>query len=38
MAVGILHITFLREEQPQKQPYPKLVTEEGIVMDVRDEH
>ena len=25
------------EEQPKKQPTPKLVTEDGILMDVREE-
>ena len=27
----------VREEQPQKQEVPKLVTEDGILMDVREE-
>ena len=27
----------VREEQPLKQPSPKLVTEEGISIDVREE-
>ena len=30
-------VTDVKEEQPEKQPPPKLVTEEGIVMDVRAE-
>ena len=30
-------MTDVKEEQPEKQPPPKLVTEEGIVMDVRAE-
>ena len=28
----------VREEQLPKQPSPKLVTEDGILMDVREEH
>ena len=27
----------VREEQPPKQSSPKLVTEDGILMDVREE-
>ena len=27
----------VREEQPPKQPSPKLVTEDGMLMDVREE-
>ena len=27
----------VREEQPSKQYFPKLVTEDGILMDVREE-
>ena len=27
----------VREEQPEKQELPKLVTEDGILMDVREE-
>ena len=36
--LDISHVTVLREEQPLKQYSPKLVTEEGIVMDAREEH
>ena len=38
LGVDISHVTVLREEQIVKQKSPKLVTEEGIVMDVREEH
>ena len=27
----------VRDEQPEKQRFPKLVTEEGMSMEVRDE-
>ena len=28
----------VKEEQNSKHPTPKLVTEDGIVMDAREEH
>ena len=37
IGAGISHVTVLREEQPLKQLLPKLVTEDGILMDVREE-
>ena len=38
IGAGLSHVTVLREEQPIKQPSPKLVTEDGILMDMREEH
>ena len=37
IGAGISHVTVLREEQPEKHLFSKLVTEEGILMDVREE-
>ena len=37
MAVGISHVIVLMDLQFQKQPSPKLVTEDGMSMEVRDE-
>ena len=37
LAVRISHVTVLREEQPEKHSSPKLVTEDGMSMDVREE-
>ena len=37
IGAGISHVTVLREEQREKQNSPKLVTEDGILMDVREE-
>ena len=30
-------LTEIREEQPEKHRYPKLVTEDGISIEVREE-
>ena len=37
IGAGISHVTVLREEQLEKQLSPKLFTEDGILMDVREE-
>ena len=37
MAVGISHVIVLMDLQQLKHAYPRLVTEEGISMDVRDD-
>ena len=37
MAVGISHVIVLMDLQQLKHAYPRLVTEEGISMEVRDE-
>ena len=37
IGAGISHVTVLREEQPPKHSSPKLVKEDGILMDVREE-
>ena len=38
MAVGISHVIVLRDLHLWKHPSPRLVTEEGMSMEVRDEH
>ena len=38
IGVAISHVTVLREVQFLKQSSPKLVTEDGMSMDVRDSH
>ena len=37
IGVSISHVTVLRDLQPSKQRSPKLVTEDGMVIDVRKE-
>ena len=37
IGVSISHVTVLRDLQPSKQKSPKLVTEDGMVIDVRKE-
>ena len=37
MAVGISHVIVLRDLHLWKHPSPRLVTEEGMSMEVRDE-
>ena len=37
IGVVISHVMVLREEHNPKQLFPKLVTEEGISMDTREE-
>ena len=36
-AVGISQVTVLSAEHKLKQPSPKLITEDGMLMDVREE-
>ena len=36
IAVGISHVTVVRDLHQEKQKFPKLVTEEGMVMVVRE--
>ena len=37
IGVGISHVMVLSKEHLTKHSFPKLVTEDGIVMDVREE-